>query len=338
MHTFPGMKKITRKNFFVVSKKGLSETTKSVIWSALEQNIEVFQLFTRKPMFLLKKGKKIVWVQNLLTSLANPVGINIARDKNLTKIFLESLGYPTSPGIIVNNVAELMQAADKIGFPIVIKPMSSGEGKGVTVNVKTKTLLRNSFAAAKKFGKRVLVEKHIEGDYYRITYIADGSFAVTKNVAAFIMGDGAHSAEELIKRENSYNKERRLGGRLKKIKVSGTTKRFLISKRYTLESIIPQGERLPICFSGHGGGEYIDVTDVVHPYYVELARTVVQNLALPIVSIDIIAASIKRPLGKKNGGVIIEINGTSPALDFHKQPTMGAARDLAPYFVRYILS
>lgn len=335
MRKFPGMRRVTPKNDL---GKGLTGTAKNIVLSALEQNAHVFKLFDKRSIFMLNKGGRSVWIQGTLTSLANPIGINIARDKHLTKIFLETLGYPTAPGLTVSTLMEIMNAVNKLGFPVVVKPSNCGEGKGVTVNIKTKVLLKNSFKEARRFGKKVIVEKYIEGDYYRITYIADGSFAATRNAGAFIVGDGVHSAGALINIENVYNKERCLGGRLKKIKVSGTTKRFLISRGYKLKSIIPKGERLPICFSGHGGGEYIDVTDTVHPFYLKLARIVSKHLGLPIVGIDIIAASMERPLGNKNNGVIIEINGTFPTLDFHKKPTIGEPRDLAPHFVRYLLS
>jgi cyanophycin synthetase len=338
MQTFPGMKQVTSKNFLTDFSKGLTGTAKSMVLAALEQNVRVFKLFDKRPMFILKKGEKSVWIQGTLTSLANPIGINIARNKHLTKIFLEALGYPTAPGLTVSSLTELMSAVKKVGFPVVVKPSDSGEGKGVTVNIKNKVLLKNSFEDARRFGKKVIVEKYIEGDYYRITYITDGSFAATKNVGAFIVGDGIRSAGALIKNENVYNEERCLGGRLKKIKVSGTTKRFLISKGYTLKSIITKGERLPICFSGHGGGEYIDVTDTVHPFFLKLARTVSKYLDLPVIGIDIIAASIEHPLGSKTNGVIIEINGTFPAFDFHKKPTVGESRDLAPQLIRYLLN
>jgi cyanophycin synthetase len=151
---------------------------------------------------------------------------------------------------------------------------------------------------------------------------------------AFITGNGEKTAQQLIATENKKI-ERAKKGKLNKIKITDKTKRFLASSGYTLSSILPKGTKIPLCFSGYGGGEYIDVTDKIHPYFKKLGKDAVDNLGLPIVGIDIITTDISRPL-TKTGGAIIEINGEYPDIQFHNIPTIGKSVNLAPNFINYL--
>lgn len=316
-------------------KHPIKGTARELVFTALEKNMAVYRIFENKDIFVLNDGKKIIWLHESLTSLANPVGINIARNKNSTKRFLKKIGCPFAESKVISTLEELNDAIEEISYPVVIKPLSSGGGKGITTNIKSCDVLTDSFNYAKDFGDKILIEKYASGDYYRITYIADGSFAATRNLPAIISGNGTKTARELIDSENKNNPERKKEGRLKKIRITGKTERFLASYGYTLDSIIPAGEEIPLCFSGFDGGEYIDVTEEVHPYYIGLAGKISRNLGLPIVGIDVVSPNIHESLAQ-NGGVVIEINGSYPDIQFHSKPTSGKSRNLAPKLIDYL--
>lgn len=309
-------------------------TTNLLLQHALEIGAEIYQLFPNKLLFFLKKGRKTLWINMSLSSLANPVGVVIAKNKNLSKDLLQKMGYPVPESTTVKDLSELIQVTKKIKFPVVVKPLGAAGGKGVTIDIRNNKVLLSSFLAAKQYGKKVLIEQHLAGDYYRLTYIADGTYAATKNLPAFIIGNGKKTAQQLIAAENKKI-ERARKGRLNKIKITEKTKRFLASDEYTLSSVLPKGKRMPLCFSGYDGGEYIDVTSQLHPYFKKLGKDVVENLGLPIVGIDIITTDISKPL-TKTGGAIIEINGKYPDIQFHNVPTRGKSRNLAPNIINYL--
>lgn len=336
MKILKNSERITLNNF-KKNKKIVSGTTKKLISSALENGIEVYKIFDNKNFYLFKKGKKIIWINRAMNSKANPVGILIARNKNTTKDFLVKLGYPTAPSKVISTLKELTSAIKILGFPVVVKPLGAAEGKGITININSKKLLIESFKIAQGFDKKVLVEKHFFGDYYRITYIADGSYAVTKNLPAYIKGNGEKTVRELIDCENKNNKERRKMGRLKKIKISAKTERFLASAGYGLNAVLPKNRKIPLCFSGFDGGEYIDATEVTHPYFIEMSKEISENLGLPIVGIDIISKDITKPL-TKNDGIVIEVNGSFPDMQFHNKPTIGKSRDLSMNLLNYLFN
>lgn len=310
-------------------------TTTLLLRHAIKIGTEVYQVFPNKLIFILKKGKQVLWTNMSLSSLANPVGVVIAKNKSLSKDLLQKMGYPVPNSITVKDLAELKHLIKKIKFPVVVKPLGAAGGKGVTIDIRNKKVLVGSFLAAKHYGKRVLIEQHLVGDYYRLTYIADGSYAATKNLPAFITGNGKKTAQQLIVAENKKI-ERAKKGRLNKIKITEKTKRFLASDGFVLSSILPKGKKIPLCFSGYDGGEYIDVTDHVHPYFKKLGKEITRNLGLPIVGIDIITTDISKPL-TKTGGAIIEINGKYPDIQFHNVPTQGKSINLAPQLINYLL-
>jgi len=326
---------ITLANFSEIDTAKTRKTISELIKYALNSNIEVYRIFPSKSIFILKKGVKTVWIHKALTSKASPIGVNVARDKHLTKELLGKLGYPVASGIIISSEEELAIAKKNIRFPVVVKPASSSEGRGITINVNDDTLLLESFISAKKFGKRIIIEKHIPGDYYRLTYIADGSFAAVKNLPAYITGNGSSTARELIYKENLSNEERGRNLRLKQITVSEKTRRFLASAGYSLHSVIRAGEKIPLCFGGFDGGEYIDVTETIHTDFIIQAGEISAIIDLPIIGIDIVTTDIARPL-KETGGVIIEINGTFPDIQIHTNPTKGVSRNLAPNLINYL--
>lgn len=309
-------------------------TTSELLKYALKIGCEIYQVFPKKLIFILKKGKKTLWLNMAMSSLANPVGIVITKNKNLTKKLLRDMNYPVPNDIIVSNLIELKRIQRNIKLPVVVKPLSAAGGKGVTVNIRNKDLLVSSFLVAKKYSKKVIIEQHFRGDYYRLTYIADGSFAATKNLPAYITGDGKNSARQLIKAENKRRDELK-NKKLKKIRITEKTKRLLASEGYKLSSIIPKGRKVPLCFSGYDGGEYIDVTDKVHPYFRKLAANIANFLELPVIGIDIITTDISRPL-EKTGGAIIEVNGKYPDIQFHSTPTQGKPRHLASNIINYL--
>jgi len=330
-------RRVTLKNINSLKMKYFRGVSEELIEEALKRNIKVYHVFREAMIFILKKGKKEIWLNKTLTSIANPIGINIARNKSLAKEFAKKLGYPIAKSEIIRSKKELAESIRKIGYPVVIKPLRGAEGKGVTVNIRNKKTLYNSFLAAKKLDRKVLIEKHIEGFYFRVTYIANGKFAVTRNMPAYVVGDGKLNIRQLINRENYVNIERGKDKRLKKITITDKTKRLLVSEGFNLDSILPKNKKAALCFSGYDGGEYIDETPRVHRDFIRFSRMVSKNLQLPVVGIDFIAKDVSKPL-KRSNGVVVEINGTFPAIQFHNRPTAGKPRDLAKHIISFLFS
>lgn len=96
--------------------------------------------------------------------------IECAEDRELFKNLCEKLGEPVLPSIIANSVEEAIQAAEKIGYPVVIRPAFTlgGTGGGFAENDEEfMNLIKNALALSPVH--QVLVEKSVKG-YKEIEY------------------------------------------------------------------------------------------------------------------------------------------------------------------------
>jgi len=101
--------------------------------------------------------------------------IPTARAANLTmnregirRLAAETLGLPTSPYVFADSFEELSAAADKLGYPCIVKPIMSSSGKGQS-RVDRPEQLRAAWDDAASGGRvdkgRVIVEGLIDFDY-----------------------------------------------------------------------------------------------------------------------------------------------------------------------------
>lgn len=96
--------------------------------------------------------------------------IEQAEDRELFKELCISLGEPVLPSEIVNSIDEAVKVAEKIGYPVVLRPAFTlgGTGGGFADNeAELRELMRNALALSPVH--QVLVEKSIKG-YKEIEY------------------------------------------------------------------------------------------------------------------------------------------------------------------------
>lgn len=87
--------------------------------------------------------------------------------KNIRKFASEELGLKTSGYVFVKTEEELQKAADKLGFPCVIKPVMSSSGHGQSVARSQDDLARSWEMAKEARGdsSELIVEEFIKFDY-----------------------------------------------------------------------------------------------------------------------------------------------------------------------------
>ena len=96
--------------------------------------------------------------------------IEQAEDRELFKELCQSLGEPVLPSLIANNIDEAVEAAKRIGYPVVLRPAFTLGGKGGGF-ADDETLLREMMRNALSLSPvhQVLIEKSIKG-YKEIEY------------------------------------------------------------------------------------------------------------------------------------------------------------------------
>ncbi len=150
-------------------------------------------------MLLEKKGiLKENGVELLGTSSAS---IERAEDRELFKELCESIGEPVIPSDIANTIEEAVAAADKIGYPVVLRPAFTlgGTGGGFAYNEEELRLLAVGALSASPV-HQVLVEKSVKG-YKEIEFevMRDGSDkAITICGMENIDPVGVHTGDSIV--------------------------------------------------------------------------------------------------------------------------------------------
>lgn len=88
----------------------------------------------------------------------------LAMNKNKTKIIAKDQGLKVAEDWLIskNKKYSVEEIIDKIGFPIVVKPLELGSSVGVEM-VSSEKELNSAIKKALKYGKEVLLEKFVKG-------------------------------------------------------------------------------------------------------------------------------------------------------------------------------
>ncbi|WP_461248460.1 ATP-binding protein, partial [Treponema sp. R6D11] len=227
-----------------------------------------------------------------------------------------------------------VNAATKIGMPVVVKPFNGNQGKGVHINLINKKDVANAFREASKHSSGVIVEQFIYGSDYRILVVNDEVKAVSKRLPAMVVGDGEHTIAELV---DIVNQDPLRGdfheNVLTKIRIDKVEKSVL-KKRGITEKYIPQKNETIILRENSNistGGTAIDCTDIIHPDNAEIAIHAARAIGIDIAGIDMVAEDISKSI-RDSSGAVIEVN-SAPGIRMHLAPSTGKPRNVAKNIV-----
>jgi cyanophycin synthetase len=255
--------------------------------------------------------------------------------KDDCKAFLATLGFPVPRGEIVSTTEAAEIAAERIGYPVAVKPVVGHKGIGVTAEVQTPEDLIFAFQRAVEAHPedeaiRVMVERHVHGTDHRLLCV-DGKFvAATERRPASVIGDGESTIAELIKRENA--RPERLDtptSPLGKIITDHAMDRFLAEQDLDLDSVIERDRVVYLRKVANlsSGGVSLDATARVHPDNIILAQDIAQHFQLVCLGIDVLTADISQSWKEGKFG-IIEIN-SAPGVYMHLRPAVGEKIDVS---------
>ncbi|MCC3861327.1 hypothetical protein [Pseudemcibacter aquimaris] len=294
-----------------VKKWAAGNVVQGFLMKAKERNIPVRLLVNDSYTYSFGQGKYGRIFNYSASELDSFIGFTLQKSKAITNELLEKTGYPTSEQRIVNSPDMCVAEANKLGFPVVIKPLSEGGGLGVTANIRTIEQLLVAFQEANKCSpQQVLIEKHVEGDVHRITASGGEVLGLARRYPAQVIADGVSNIKTLIEKENIRRKEPELAAlKVKQIMHDERLKMNLTNLGYTLDTIPEQGERVilgDIANRSAGGTlEMLNIDDM-HPDYIELSEQVSLLFRIDSIGIDVISPDISKSW--REVGVIIELN------------------------------
>ncbi|HYO21407.1 MAG TPA: cyanophycin synthetase [Flavisolibacter sp.] len=310
-------------------KEKLGPSTGSIVDEARKRNIPVIRL-DNDSLVQLGYGSKLRRIEATITSHTSSLAVEVAGDKDKTKKILQDANLPVPYGDVISNIENLKESIELVGYPVVIKPLDGNHGKGATIDIRDWEHATLAFERAKKYSRNVIIEKFIQGSDYRVLVVNNKFVAAALRTPASVTGDGVHTIQELIDKENLD--PRRGSGHnnvLTEIKVDDVTLELLQKNGYTLETVLLKGQELYLKPTANlsTGGTATDVTDDVHPQNIACFERIARNIGLDICGIDVMAPTLSTPL-KENGGAVLEVNA-APGFRMHVEPTNGQSRNVA---------
>ena len=307
----------------------LGPSTGSIVDEAIRRKIPYIRL-NRHSLVQLGYGVNQCRVQATIASTTSSIAVEIACDKEETKNLLEAAEISVPSGRIIYDEEDLQNTINKIGYPIVTKPVNGNHGKGATTNIRNWEDAVAGLKAAKVYGRAVICEKFITGRDFRVLVINYKFVAAALRTPAAVTGDGKHTIQQLIDIVNTdprrgYGHEKVLTA----IKIDDFTMDMLAKKDYTLDTVLKKNEELWLKPTANlsTGGTATDVTDFVHPTNVFMCERIARIIGLNICGIDIMADDLSVPI-KENGGAVLEVNA-APGFRMHLDPTEGLPRNVA---------
>ncbi len=313
----------------MTQRRSLGPSTAALVRAAEERGIPWIRL-NEGSLVQLGHGKYQRRIQATVTSESRTIATEIASDKRLTRQILDDLGLPVPRQVVVYDAGEAVEEAERLGYPVVVKPLDGNHGSAVSINLKTAEEVRAAFEKASQVGSRVLVEAFQPGNDYRILVIDGKVVAAAQRVPGHVVGDGRHTVRELVDLVNS-DPRRGVGHEkvLTRLVLDDQALRLLDQSGLTLDSVPAEDQIVFLRLTGNlsTGGIAIDKTDVLHYDVRVMAERAVRTVGLDVAGVDYVSPDISRSY-KDVGGGIVEVNA-APGFRMHLAPTEGRPRDVS---------
>jgi cyanophycin synthetase len=310
-------------------RRALGPSTMSLVRAAEERRIPWIRL-NEQSLIQFGHGRYQQRIQATVTSRTSHIAVELASDKEETNRILGNLGLPVPRQRLVQDEDDAVAAAERIGYPVVVKPYNANHGRGISIYLTGADQVRTAFQVAREHSRSVIVESFITGEDHRMLVINGELAAVSKRVPGHVVGDGVHTIEQLVDMVNE-DPRRGIGHEkvLTRLVFDHQAETLLGKKGYTRETIPADGERVFLRSTGNlsTGGTATDVTDVVHPDNAEMAVRAVKAIGLDVGGVDFLTTDIAESY-KDVGGAICEINA-APGFRMHMAPSEGRPRDVA---------
>jgi len=294
-----------------------------------------------------KNGKRSYFRYNTLD--LNPVGsADIAKDKDYANFFMRKLGYPVIPdsktffrkdwaeaiGAPKRNIDAAYKHAQKIGFPVVVKPNSGSQGKDVAFSSNKREFYRAARAVFRG-DKIMVVERPVPGQDYRLVVLDNEVISAYARMPLTIVGDGRSTIASLMKRmKEEFEKEKRdTQIPLNDPRITEKLKSLGLS----LRSVPKKNEEVQLLNNANlsTGGTSLDVTDQVHPAFKKFAVKLTKDMGLRLCGVDLmIDGDIS---AKPDRFHILEINA-APGLDHYARSGKAQEKIVEDLYTRVLKS
>lgn len=317
-----------------VRQQSLDANALQIIESARTQGIPWLRLHPACRTVQLGYGRYQQRLDHTITGRTSALNARLCMDKTITTDLLHKIGLPVPRQGVTTHIEHAGQLAEKIGYPVVVKPRAAGMGQGVTVGVKDAAQLDAAFSRARKFGEGIIIEQYIPGDDHRLL-VVDGKFvAAARRCPASISGDGKNTITQLVMNTNQRQQRRNgYGKHLVPLMLDNDTLNCLEQQGYNADSVPTAGKVIKLRYAANmsTGGTSIDVTRRIHPDNQRLSEYAARAIGINTAGVDFISTDISRSY-QSIGGAICEVN-RSPGLRPHWLAEGGPDKEVSDYIL-----
>ena len=310
-------------------RRAFGPSTASLVQAAEERDIPWIRL-NRQSLVQFGHGRYQQRIQATTTGRTGNIAVELASDKEETNTILRDLGLPVPKQYVVRSSSDAKRAAERIGYPVVLKPLAGNHGRGVSINLRTADEIEEAFDKAREHGRNIVVEGFLEGFDHRLLVVNGKLVAAAKRMPGHVIGDGKHNIEQLVDIVNE-DPRRGVGHEkvLTRLEFDHQAERLLKNLGYDRETVPEEGEEVYLRTTANlsTGGTAIDVTDAMHPDNREMAERTIKAIGLDIGGVDFLTKDITHSYREAGGG-ICEVNA-GPGFRMHVAPSEGTPRDVA---------
>lgn len=259
-------------------------------------------------------GARARLLKSSFTDRTSTVGSALARDKVAAARMLRLAGLPLAPSAHAANVDAALAIADRIGYPVVVKPRALDGGAGVRTDLRDAGELRQAAEQALVLSadRGLIVERHVEGRDYRL-HVVDGELhGVLERQPGSVTGNGVDSVRGLIARQNDERRDAQDDRRhLHAIEIDDEAVRQLRHQSMGLDNVPAAGQVIRLRGAAnvaHGGVPVELPLQAVHPDNRLLALRAARALRLDVAGVDLLLPDIGRSW-LETGAHVCEVNG-----------------------------
>ena len=288
--------------------------------------VELEPNFGRAGVIHLGDGRHSYFLNGSLD--LNPVGSSsIATAKDWAAHFMLRRGYPVVEGEPFyskefcgalgsdRDVVAAWAYARRLGLPVIVKPNSRSQGRGVCKVHNRKEFMRAAAAVFRR-DRVLLVQRFVDGHDHRIVVLDGDVISAYERLPLAVRGDGASTIRQLVQAKQRHFVA---SGRDTEIDLTDMRIPMHLARRgFSLDSVLEDGASTTLLDNRNlsTGGDAVDVTDEMHDGYKRFAADVTRDMGLRFCGVDVMVDGDIREAPRQGHHWIIEINA-APGLDHY---------------------
>lgn len=239
------------------------------------------------------------------------IGSRLVQNKVTCAALLRMASLPAPVHEVVGDVEKALKAAQKLAYPVVVKPTDRDRGEGITVDVNNDAALRLAFehAHALAQNKQVIVERQAEGVCHRV-FVAHGEILyAVKRLPMSVFGDGVQTVSQLVQSQWEQQQALPPWQRSELQLVDDLAVAEMARAGWQPDAVPGVDVRVPLrrIESTQWGGVDEEVTDAMHPDNRAIAILAAKVCGLAVAGVDIITTDLAVPW-HTSGAIINEVN------------------------------